>query len=125
ERVVPEASGQIGDDLEGAGDGERDLEDWDAAGADGFDGGERFVRGRGADDGDDADGADAINDVHSFVILSVSEGPGGTGGAPPAHTGPSLTLGMTALATDTRRSPLHHPLDLGEGGHARVARGGH
>ena len=29
------------------------------------------------------------------VIPSVSEGPGGTGGAPLAHTDPSLTLGMT------------------------------
>src|SRR5205085_11481339 len=29
------------------------------------------------------------------VIPSVSEGPGGSGGAPPAHTDPSLTLGMT------------------------------
>jgi hypothetical protein len=30
------------------------------------------------------------------VIPSLSEGSGGEGGAPPAHTGPSLTLGMTA-----------------------------
>jgi hypothetical protein len=37
------------------------------------------------------------------VIPSVSEGPGGPGGAPPSHTGPSLTLGMTARQTYLRR----------------------
>jgi hypothetical protein len=39
------------------------------------------------------------------VIPSVSEGPGGVGGAPPSHTGPSLTLGMTAdQIVDLRRA---------------------
>ena len=33
--------------------------------------------------------------VSTLVIPSVSEGPGGVGGAPPARPGPSLTLGMT------------------------------
>src|SRR5213078_2069599 len=36
-----------------------------------------------------------VSDVR--VIPSVSEGPGGSGGAPPVHTGPSLTLGMTVV----------------------------
>ncbi|HJW92749.1 MAG TPA: glycosyltransferase family 4 protein [Thermoanaerobaculia bacterium] len=33
--------------------------------------------------------------ARATVIPSVVEGPGGAGGAPPAHTGPSTTLGMT------------------------------
>src|SRR5207244_10771089 len=38
-----------------------------------------------------------FSDAHiaKLVIPSVSEGAGGSGGAPPAHPGPSLTLGMT------------------------------
>src|SRR6266568_2853430 len=33
----------------------------------------------------------------AIVTPSVSEGPGGTGGAAPSRPGPSLTLGVTAL----------------------------
>jgi hypothetical protein len=36
-------------------------------------------------------------DLRSAGIPSVSEGPGGAGGAPPDHPGPSLTLGMTTV----------------------------
>jgi len=46
-------------------------------------------------------------ELAAVVTPSVSEGPGGPGGAPPARPGASLTLGVTGVyvITDARRDP--------------------
>jgi hypothetical protein len=46
---------------------------------------------------------DQIREEALAVIPSVSEGPGGLGGAPPTPPGPSLTLGVTLRANYLRR----------------------